>query len=439
VRVLMLNERDLSHPLAGGVEVHLEETARRLAADHGIETTVLAAGFPGAVADETRDGVRYLRFGDRGFSYYAMLPGRARAAWATGRYDLVVENLCKLLFFSKLYLASAPRLGLVHHLFGLSAFRQVSVPIASYVVSTEALLPLAYRRCPMVVVSPSTRDDLVRRGLRRDLIRVVPNGLDHRIFRPADPPRVDSDLVLFVGRLEYYKGVDLLLESWPKVRATRPKARLVVVGAGNAEAAMRSRAAALGLGESVHFAGFVSQEAKVEWLQRAALLVQPSRKEGWGLTVLEANACGTPVVATRVPGLRDSVRDGETGILVPSADSDALAAGIAGMLDDTDLRSRLARGALAWAARFRWEAVTSALAACLRAAARRSPLPDVPDFLASTHTPGAPLTMDSSEAPGSAGSFASPREGARRGGGGADDGGSAAPVRSSPPDRGSGR
>jgi glycosyltransferase involved in cell wall biosynthesis len=399
VRVLMLNERDLRHPLAGGVEVHLEETATRLAAEHGIETTVLAAGFPGGADDETRNGVRYLRFGDRGFSYYAMLPGRARAEWATGRYDLVVENLCKLLFFSKLYLPSAPRLGLVHHLFGLSAFRQVSVPIASYVVSTEALLPLAYRRCPMVVVSPSTRDDLAKRGLRRDLIRVVPNGLDHRVFRPSEPSRVDPDLVLFVGRLEYYKGVDLLLESWPRVRATRPQARLVVVGAGNAEPAMRSRAQALGLGDSVHFAGFVSQEEKVDWLQRAAVLVQPSRKEGWGLTVLEANACGTPVVATRVPGLRDSVRDGETGLLVPSGDPAALAAGIAQVLADAELRSRLSHGALTWAARFRWEAVTSALAACLRAAARRAPLPDVPDFLASTAAQGAQANGSSRATP----------------------------------------
>jgi glycosyltransferase involved in cell wall biosynthesis len=375
----MLNERDLRHPLAGGVEVHLEETATRLFARHGIETTVLCAGFPGGDAEERRGGVRYVRFGDRGFSYYARLPGRARAEWATGGYDLVVENLCKLLFFSRLYLPTAPRLGLVHHLFGLSAFRQVSIPIASYVAVTEATLPLLYRRCPMVVVSPSTRDDLVRRGLRRDLIRVVPNGLDPAVFHPGDPARVDPDLVLFVGRLEYYKGVDLLLEAWPRVRAEHPRARLVLIGAGHAEAEMRARAEKLGLGDGVTFAGFVPEDVKVDWMQRAALLVQPSRKEGWGLTVLEANACRVPVVAARVPGLRDSVREGETGLLAPSLRPADFAERIVRILADRPLRERLAEGALDWSKRFRWDAVTASLAECLRAAAARAPLPAVPD------------------------------------------------------------
>jgi glycosyltransferase involved in cell wall biosynthesis len=257
--------------------------------------------------------VRYVRFGDRRFSYYAMLPGRARAEWATGGLRPRRREPLQAALLLAALSAGAPRLGLVHHLFGLSAFHQVAAPIATYVAATEALLPLAYGSCPMVVVSPSTRDDLVRRGIRRDLIRVIPNGLDPAVFHPGDPSRVEPDLVLFVGRLEYYKGVDILLEAWPHVRAACPQARLVLVGAGNAEAAMRARARTLGLDDSVTFAGFVPEDVKVDWMQRAALLVQPSRKEGWGLTVLEANACRVPVVAERVPGLRDSVREGETG------------------------------------------------------------------------------------------------------------------------------
>ena len=92
MRVLMLNERDVSHPLAGGVEVHLEELGQRLASRHGIEMTVLCAAFPGAKAEEERGGLRFLRFGNR-FSYYAQLPRRSREEWATGEYDLVIENL----------------------------------------------------------------------------------------------------------------------------------------------------------------------------------------------------------------------------------------------------------------------------------------------------------------------------------------------------------
>jgi glycosyltransferase involved in cell wall biosynthesis len=382
VRLLMLNERDLSHPLAGGVEVHLEEIASRLVSRHGIETTVLCAAFDGARAEERRRGIRFVRFGDRGFSYYAELPRRARAEAAGGGYDLVVENLCKLLFFSRAWLPGLPRLGLVHHLFGLSAFRQVSVPIASYVVATEALLPIAYRGMPFVVVSPSTCDDLVKRGIPRRDVRVIPNGLDHERYR-ASAVAAERDLVVFVGRLEHYKGVDLLLDAWSQVRSARPEARLVIVGSGTAGEEMRARAREAGYADSIHFAGFVSEDEKVAWMQRATVLVQPSRKEGWGLTVLEANACGTPVVATDVPGLRDSVRHGTSGLLAaPNAMS--LASCLVAVLSDDVLRARLARGARAWSERFRWDHVADAFADVVRAVAARAPLPAVPDFIGGT-------------------------------------------------------
>lgn len=384
----MLNERDLTHPLAGGVEVHLDEIARRLVAQHGIDMTVLCAGYDGCREDETREGVRYVRFGDRGFSYYAMLPGRARAELATGQYDIVVENLCKLLFFSSFYLPKIPKLALVHHLFGLSAFRQVAAPIATYVAGTEALLPLVYRRWPFVVVSPSTRDDLTRRGLARDRILVIPNGLDHEKYsRGTEGP--DSDLVVFVGRIEFYKGVDVLLDAWARVLEERPEARLVLVGAGTAEEEMRRRASSGKLGASVSFEGFVSEETKIGWMRRATVLVQPSHKEGWGLTVLEANACGTPVVATDVPGLRDSVRAGETGLLVAKGDAPGLAAGIVKVLGDPDLRARLAHGAGEWVERFRWDEVTAAFAEVVRAVAEGRDLPRVRDFMASSVEAGA--------------------------------------------------
>src|SRR5262249_28404837 len=156
---------------------------------------------------------------------------------------------------------------------------------------------------------------------------------------------------------------------------------LEVVGAGTALAALRRRVADEGIG-GVTFHGFASEDDKVAWLRRATLVVQPSRKEGWGLTVLEANACGVPVVASDVPGLRDSVRDGEPGFLVPAGDAAALGSAIARVLGDAALRDRLSRGALAWAARFRWDAVAEELAAVLRAAAARTPLPATQDFLA---------------------------------------------------------
>ncbi len=378
MRVLFLNERDLSHPLAGGVEVHLEEMASRLASQCGIEPTVLCASFPGAAREEKRRGIRYIRFGNR-LSYYAMLPHRARALVKNEHFDVVIEELCKVIVCSGLWLRGVPKLALSHHLFGLSAFMQVAPPIAAWVLASETMLPLLYRRWPFVAVSPSSRDDLIKRGLPGERIRVVPNGLDHRLYAPGDRAQHERNTVLFVGRLEHYKGADVLLDAWAGVRAKRPDARLILVGSGSAEGKLRAQAARLGNG--VTFAGFIPDEEKRDLMRRARLLVQPSFKEGWGLTVLEANACGTPVVATRVPGLRDSVRDGETGLLVPPGNSTALAQGILRLLDDDTLHARLATAALRWSAHFTWEAVTASFAEILRAVAAGKPLPETPDYL----------------------------------------------------------
>jgi glycosyltransferase involved in cell wall biosynthesis len=133
-----------------------------------------------------------------------------------------------------------------------------------------------------------------------------------------------------------------------------PGARLVVVGDGPHEAALRQAAARLNLGDAVEFAGFLPLQEKVRRLREAWVLVQPSPKEGWGLTVVEAGACGTAVVAADSPGLKDSVRRDETGLLVPYGDDSGLADALARVLEDGALRARLAAGGLAWAARFHW-------------------------------------------------------------------------------------
>ncbi len=379
MKLLMLNERDVAHPLAGGVEVHLEEVASRLASQHAIETTVLCCGFPGAPAEEERRGIRFRRIGNR-YSYYGLLPLHARAAAARLGPDLVVENLSRLLFFSRLYLPRVPRLGLVHQLFGLGAFRQLGFPLAPWVVASEALLPLAYADCPFVAVSPSTREDLVRRGIAAERIRVVLGGIDHGRYRPDPAVAIDPDLVVFLGRLEVHKGIDLLLDAWHAVRGARPGARLVIIGTGTAATRMRSRAASRHHGETVRFLGFVPDDEKVSWLRRAAVVVQPSHKEGFGLTVLEANACGTPVVASDVPGLRDSVRHDQTGLLVPVGDVVAFARALVRLLEDPALRTQLGTAGAVWSQAFSWDAVSAAVAEICRAAAERRPLPETRDF-----------------------------------------------------------
>jgi glycosyltransferase involved in cell wall biosynthesis len=325
-----------------------------------------------AASDEHR-GVGITRLGTR-LSYYAQVTREVRRRLAAGTVDLIVEAHNKVPFLAPLYAGRTPVLVIHHHLHGWTAFRQVAPPIAAASMLLESLIPRVYRGVPFLAISASSKSDLVRRGVREEQIDVVPCGLDHSLHRPASfSPR--APIVVSLGRLEPYKRLDLLLLAWRDVARDIPAARLVVLGRGQEYSRLQALVARLQLSEQVLFTGYVSDDEKVGWLQRAALLVQVSTKEGWGLTVTEAYACGTPVVATAVPGLTDSVQDGVTGILVRRPRPGPLAAAITKLLADEEARRRMSRRALAWSAYFDWDESAEAV---LRAARRAVRLPPVP-------------------------------------------------------------
>jgi glycosyltransferase involved in cell wall biosynthesis len=246
-------------------------------------------------------------------------------------------------------------LAVVPHLFGATVFREASFPIGALVWAHEALLPLVYRRTPFLAISDSTRDDLTRRGIQRERISVVRCGLDQEAYAVTTPPESRAPVVSFLGRLRKYKGAQHVLRAFPAVLAAVPDARLDVVGDGPYRRELEALAARLGVAARVRFRGALSQAAKVAALNEAQVATCPSPKEGWGLTVIEANACGAPVVASRSPGLTESVRHGETGLLVPHGDVPALAAAVTRLLRDREERLRMAAAARRWAASFDWE------------------------------------------------------------------------------------
>ena len=160
---------------------------------------------------------------------------------------------------------------------------------------------------------------------------------------------------MFVGRLRKYKGLDWVLRTLPALLRQVPDARLEVIGDGPWAAPLKAQAAKLGVAHAVDFLGFLPFAEKVRRMQSAWAVVQPSPKEGWGLTVVEAGACGTAVVAADSPGLRDSVRRDETGLLVRYDDDGALTEAFRRVLTDSTLRDSLAAAGVKWAARFRWD------------------------------------------------------------------------------------
>jgi glycosyltransferase involved in cell wall biosynthesis len=353
-RILVLNERDPANPLAGGAEVHVFEIFGRLVA-RGHDVTLLAASFRGGAREERIQGVDVRRLANR-YLYYWRVPGTARREIRRRRYDLVVDVLNKLPFFSPWFL-DLPCLVIAHHLFGRTAFSQVNAPVAAVTYLSEKLIPIAYSHAPVMAISDSTKRDLVARGIPADHIRVVPPGLDHRAYGVGGGAEPRATTMLWIGRLEHYKRVDVMIDAMIEIRRRVPSARLVVIGEGSARAALEQQARRRGLASVVEFTGYVREDEKIARLRRAAVLVNTSAKEGWGLTVIEANACGTPSVASDVAGLRDAVQDGTTGLLYPYGDARALADAVVRVLTDDRLRERLVTHGLEWAARFSWEHV----------------------------------------------------------------------------------
>ncbi|MCX7819164.1 MAG: glycosyltransferase family 4 protein [Kiritimatiellae bacterium] len=367
MRILLVEFRDPLHPQAGGAETLLLEVAARLvAAGHGVD--YLCCRPAGAAPQCELRGVRVIRRGPQPlFNYVA--PAAALRLRREHHHDVIVEGLDKVPFFLPLLRPGCAVVAHVPHLFGETIFREAPWPLAAYVWAMERPIPWVYRRCRFSALSETTRDDLIRRGVRPDRIRVIPPGIDHARYRPdASVPRAAVPTLLYVGRLKRYKSIETALAALAQLRRDMPEARLEIVGAGDHEPALRRTAAELGLGDAVDFAGRVSEEEKIRRMRRACALVYPSPKEGWGLSVIEANACGTPAIASDSPGLRDAVLDGVSGMLVRHGDPRALATAARRLLTDPALAARLREGALRWAARFSWERAAADMADLLRAA-----------------------------------------------------------------------
>lgn len=370
MNLIAFNWRDPKHPEAGGAELHLFEILRRAVRD-GDRAVWLAERYPGAPAEDRLEGIEIHRAGSW-YNAHLALGALYRKRFRKERFDLVLEDINKVPFFAPLY-ADAPVLAVIPHLFGGAAFREASIPVAAVVWAHESLIPFVYRRSPFLVISESTRDDLARRGVDPRRISVVRCGLTQEDYEVTVPPEERRDpVIVFLGRLRRYKGAQHAIRALPRVLARVPEAKLLIAGDGPYRSELEALARALGVSERVTFLGAVSQRDKVAALNQAQVAVAPSPKEGWGLTVIEANACGTPVVASRSPGLIESVRDGETGILVPHGDEAALADGLIRLLTDRDLRLKQAHAALAWGKTFDWETCYRDSRAVMERAAARA-------------------------------------------------------------------
>lgn len=363
MKILLVNWNDRQNPHAGGAEIHLHELFGRLAGwGHAVD--LVASGWPDAPARAELDGIGVQRVGNRHtFALHAR--GAVGQALRERAYDIVVEDINKLPLFLPT-VTRLPFVAIVPHLFGTTAFAEASIPIAAAVWAAEVPIPWVYKRAGFHAISESTRDDLVQRGVPGDRIVVIHPGVDATWYCP-DPgtPRAEQPMFLYLGRLKRYKGVEVALRALARARQTRPALTLEIAGQGDDRERLEGVAQALGLGGVVKFLGYVSEEEKRRLLRRAWAVVFPSPKEGWGITNVEAAACGTPALASDSPGLRESVRHGETGYLVPHGEARALAERMLALAADPDLVARMGRAARSFAEGLSWEGAARATAAHL--------------------------------------------------------------------------
>ena len=354
MRILWLNWKDRSHPQSGGAEVVNEQLAKRLAAD-GHEVLFLVGAFPGCPAQEKRDGFSIIRMGGR-FGVY----------WKAYRYykknlqtwpDLVIDEMNTAPFFAKFY-AKQKSLLFVHQLCREIWFYQMPFPldIIGYLLEPIWLWLLNDRE--VITVSESTKKDLLRFGFRSERIHIISEGIELEPLANLDAVRkFEAPTILAFGAIRPMKRTADIVRAFELAKETLRDIRLVIAGGveGNYGKQVLEMIRKSKYATDIEYLGKVSQEKKIELMQKSHLIAVTSVKEGWGLVVTEANSQGTPAVVYDVDGLRDSVRNGATGWITQESKPQKLAEKIVEILGDILRYETIRKNAWEWSKEITFE------------------------------------------------------------------------------------
>ena len=362
MRILILNWRDVRSPRGGGAERVTHEVARRLV-ERGHEVVWLSSAAEGLPPEETIDGVQLVRRGSE-----ATTRLHARRLARRVQPGVILEEINTLPYFAPAW-SRAPVLLYMNQLAREVWWYEARLPVAAVGWLAEPVYLQAYRGCDAVTISRSSRDDLRRLGLGHS-ITVAPMAVETDRVRELGPKAREGRL-LAIGRLTPSKRYDHAITALAHLRHAHPQASLTVVGEGRERGALLEVARQLGVGAAVTLAGRVSEAEKVRLLDEADLLVGTSAREGWGLTVTEAAARGTAAVVYDIPGFRDAVIDGRSGLVVRPHPS-ALAHAVSALLADPGRFDRLRLNAWQDVERLSYDGTTDAFEQALSGALSRS-------------------------------------------------------------------
>lgn len=345
MKIIIFNWRCWLNPLGGGAERFTFEVARRLV-EWGCEVTWFTSRFSGCRGEEVVDGIRVIRAGGKYSVYWEARKYYER--FFKGCFDVVVDEINTRPFMTVDFVKDTPIVALIHQLAREFWSYETRFPISwigRYFLEDRWLRK--YRLTPTITVSDSTRRDLEDLGFRE--VYVVSEGLN---LRPVDsvPVKENSPTAIFLGRLRRVKQPDHVLKAFKVIKENVPESQLWIVGDGPLRSKLEKEAF-----DGVRIFGYVPEGEKVNLLRRAHLLLFPGVREGWGLTVIEAASQGTPTIGYDIPGLRDSIRSGETGVLVDANDYVKMGLEAAKLLQDRERLYRLSENALKYSRGFSWD------------------------------------------------------------------------------------
>lgn len=349
-RILIFNWRDTKHLWAGGAEAYIQALASEwIKAGHHV--AIFCGNDGKSKRNETVGKIRVIR---RGGFYTVYLWAALYYLFQFRRnYDIIIDSENGIPFFSPLF-SRKPLILLIHHVHQEIFMQHLKFPFSYLAKFMEGkLMPLVYKNRTVVTVSNSSKEEIVRTGLAPEsLIRIVNPGIK---LVESKSKKSQEPTFLYLGRLKPYKNIDIAIKAFGKVLSEFPNARLLVAGEGESKDQLVELTGKLGIYKKVSFLGKVSEQMKVSLLSQSWVALQPSQIEGWGITVLEANAHKTPVIASRVNGLKDSIIDNKTGLLVEVRNIKALENAMLTLLKKPKLRKNFSENAYLWAKNFSWE------------------------------------------------------------------------------------
>jgi len=349
--ILIMNWYDLKHKWGGGAEYYIHNFAKALVSE-GYHVTIFCGNDGKSPRNETIDDVHIIRRGGLfsvaiwAFLYYVVYFRRV--------YDLVIDSAKGVPFFTPLYVKK-PIIGLICHIHQEMFRKGLPFPLAQIAMYLEEkALPKIYKNTQMLTISESTKDSMRKIGLGKGKkkIAVIVPGVN---IQKSDFEKTAHPSLVYVGRLRDYKNINVAIRAVSLLVPKFPNIHFTIAGVGEEQEKLEQLMRNLKIEKHITFTGYISDKQKADLFTQSWVAIHPSEVEGWGITNIEANICGTPVVATDVDGNKDSVKHGVTGLLVKVRDVESMASALEKICGDVNYRNTLIQQAIFWGNQFTWE------------------------------------------------------------------------------------